>query len=426
MYEIHPPVVYIHERALATREGRARVDRMLQHVHCAQEPETVDDERLNAISLEHDWRTGCGWRTGQWKLTGDPVLIFNAFTWEPPEVIAERHERYPGLAFRMLDGAGAWSLRKGRDYYGPRGTVCQDAWEIHSAWGCLHRCDYCHIGGFLNAMVNLEEFVQRLPALLAENPWLQLYKYDNQTDTIAFEPEYGASELLVGFFAEQPERYLMLYTKSDNVDHLLGLDHRGHTIVSFTISSPTVTSKVEHNTPDTVARIGAAAKVQRAGYVPRVRFSPMVPVEGWREESRFMVRELLTKVRPDIITMDLLGWMNPEKIGEIIDTSLLDPRFLDGMRELFRCGPPGPQYYPKSKHIFPHELRREVYEFMLDEIRALDRCVRVALCNEAVEMWDELGGRLGMAPEDYVCGCGPTSVPGNPLFASSTARDGSV
>jgi spore photoproduct lyase len=421
VYDIHPPAVYVHERALCAPEGQARVERMLANVHCDREPEVVDDARLNEISRENDWRTRCGWRTGQWDLTGDPVLIFNAFTWEAPDVIAERRSEYPGLAFRMLDGAGAWTFRRGSEYYGARRTVCQDAWEIHSAWGCLHRCDYCHIGGFLNIMVNLEEFVERLPELLAENPGLQLYKYDNQTDTIAFEPEYGASELLVGFFAEQPGRYLMLYTKSDNVDHLLPLDHRGHTIVSFTISSPTVARAVEKGTPDTVARIGAAAKVQGAGYIPRVRFSPIVPVEGWRDENGFMVRELLSSVHPDIITMDLLGWMSPEKIGEIVDTSLIDPRFLERMRELFRGGPPGPQYYPTSKHIFPHELRLEVYEFILDEVRRLNGRVRVALCNESIEMWEELGSRLGMAPENYVCGCGPTSVPGNPLLAAGSS-----
>jgi hypothetical protein len=268
-------------------------------------------------------------------------------------------------------------------------------------------------------MVNLEELVERLPELLDANPWLQLYKYDNQTDTIAFEPEYGASELMVGFFAQQPNAYLMLYTKSDNVDHLLGLEHCGHTIVSFTISSPTVAEHVEHGTPTTAQRITAAAKVQAAGYTPRVRFSPIVPIEGWREELRTLISDLLGSVTPDVITIDLLGWMDPGCIDEIIDVSLLDPRFLSAMRNLFADGPPGPGYWPRVKHIFPHELRCEVYEFVIDEVQRHNPRVRVSLCNETVGMWDDLGPRLGMEPEDYVCGCGPTSVPGHPLFTPS-------
>ena len=417
MYEIHPPGVYIHERALATTDRRARVERMLTRIHCPEEPEVVDDERLNEISTTSDWPAKSRFRTGQWELSGDPVLIFNAFTWDTPEERAKRRKQYPALVGRMLDGGAAWTLRRGREFYGRRGTVCQDAWELHSAFGCLHRCDYCHIGGFANIMVNLEEVVERLPDLVDENPWLWLYKYDNQTDTIAFEPEYGASELLVDFFSRRENEYLMLYTKSDNVDHLLSLDHRGHTIVSFTISSRTVAEKVEHNTPGTAGRIEAAAKVQAAGYVARVRFSPILPVRGWREEMGALVHDLLAKCAPDVITIDLLGWMNPEHIGEIVDVSLLDPRFMDGLRVLFADGPPGPAYYPSAKHIFPHELRREVYDFVIDAVARENPRVRVSLCNETVEIWDELGPRLGMTPEDYVCGCGPTSAPGNPLFA---------
>jgi hypothetical protein len=417
MYPIRPPAVYIHERALATPERRARVERMLAHVCSEREPEVVDDAALSEVSLARGWMSRAGRRTGQWRLQGDPVLVFSAFTWEPAEAITERRARCPGLHGDLLDGAGAWTFRQGRHFYGGRGTVCQDAWELHSAFGCLHRCDYCHIGEFLNLTVNLEELVERLPALLEPNPWLQLLKYDNMTDTIAFEPEYGASELLVGFFAQTDDRYLMLYTKSDNVDHLLPLDHRGHTIVSFTISCSTVAREIEKGTPDTLRRVGAAEKVQQAGYTPRVRLSPIVPIRGWREENAALVRELLPRVRPDVISMDLLGWMDPAAIGEVLDASLLDPRFLEGMGDLFRDGPPGPAYYPSSKHILPHHLRREVYDFALGEIRRRDQRVRVALCNETIEMWAELGPQLGISPEEYVCGCGPTSVPGNPLFA---------
>ncbi|MBM3497400.1 MAG: hypothetical protein FJX74_01895 [Armatimonadetes bacterium] len=416
MYEIHPPALYIHERALATPERRARVERMLPHIHC--EPETVDDARLNKISEAGEWLARGGWRTGQWNLAGDPVLVLNAFTWEPPEIVAERRRHLPALAMRMLDGAGAWTLRDGRRYAELYGTVCQDAWELHSAFGCLHRCDYCHIGGFANIMVNLEELVERLPGLLDANPWLQLYKYDNQTDTIAFEPEYGASRLMVEFFATRDREHLMLYTKSDNVDHLLDLEPRGQTIVSFTISSPTVAERIEHATPSTAQRLAAAAKAQGAGYVPRVRFSPIVPIEGWREELRALIEALLARVTPDVITIDLLGWMNPDHLDEILDTSLLDPRFLRGMRELFADGPPGPGYWPSVKHIFPHELRREAYEFVIDEVARRAPRPRVSLCNETTRMWEELGPRLGMTPEDYICGCGPTSVPGNALFSA--------
>lgn len=146
------------------------------------------------------------------------------------------------------------------------------------------------------------------------------------------------------------------------------------------------------------------------------------PVRGWREENEGLIHDTLAAARPDVISMDLLGWMHPERLDAVLDPSLLDPRFLEAMRVLFGDGPPGPQYYPSSKHIFPHDLRAEVYSFFLERIRALDRDVRVALCNETTDMWRELGPRLGMTPENYVCGCGPDSVPTNPLLARAGPR----
>ncbi len=415
MYPVSAPQVLVHERVLEKPAARARMQRMVGAMKAA-EVVVVDDAELDRIAGERQWPMVHRRRTGQWKRYSDPVVIFSCFTWEPPERIAERRRRFPNLAAALLDGSRPWTFRDGRSYYGRRGTVCQDAWEIHSAWGCLHRCDYCHVGPFLNIMCNLEELAERLPLLMRRNPWLLLYKYDNMTDTIAMEPEYGASQVMVGLFARTPGRYLMLYTKSDNVEHLLDLEHRGRTIVSFTISSPTVARFIEKCAPSTWARIRAAAMVQEAGYRVRVRFSPIVPVWGWREENREMIAALLEAVRPDIITMDLLGWMNPAAIEEVLDVSLIESRFIDGMRQLYKDGPPGPAYWPTSKHIFPHELRKEVYDFFIDEIRRHDRDVMIALCNETREMWAELGPRLEQSPERYVCGCGPDSVPGNPLL----------
>lgn len=416
MYSVRPQHVYVHERVLHDDRAVERMQRMLAAMDLRADPEVLDDAALNDLSLERGWPEKHRWRTGQWRLGGDPIIILNAFTWEPADKIRERIERYPGLRVWLLHGGHPWTFRDGRGYYAARGTVCQNAWELHSAFGCLHRCDYCHIGEGFNIMLNLEELVARLPQLMAANPWQQLYKYDNMTDTIALEPEYGASELMVSFFARREREYLMLYTKSDNVDHLLRLEPQGHTIVSFTISSPTVAEAIEKATPDTAARCQAAARVQQAGYVPRVRFSPIIPVHGWREENEAMIRQLLEAASPDIITMDLLGWMPPADVHRVLDASLIEDRFLAAMEELFRNGSPGPAYYPSSKHIFPHELRREVYVFFLQQIRRWNKRVRVALCNETVEMWQELGPMLEMTPEEYVCGCGPTSVPGNPLL----------
>ncbi len=416
MYPIKPRHVYIHERVLADQRAERRMQRMMKGIAPDEEPETVDDAALNEISKRNKWDRVTRWRTGQYKRMRDPDIIFSTFTWAPPEQVQATIERYPHLRFALLSGTGMHDYRDGRALLERKHGVCQNAHCLHSAWGCLHACDYCNIGTFLTIMVNLEEVVERLDPLLDANAWQQLYKYDNQTDTITFEPEYGASELMVGYFARREREYLMLYTKSDNVDHLLDLPHNGHTIISWTISSDTVAREIEKNSPSTTERIEAVRKCQEAGYAVRVRFSPIIPIKGWREEAETMIQQLLTKTRPDVITIDALAHLGYERIVECFDVSLLDDDYVEMIRALYSGEPPERPFWPAGKQVIPHEPRAEIYRFFIERMKAIDPDVPISFCDETPEMWDEFAEHLAGTPERYACTCGPDSVPGNPLL----------
>lgn len=422
MYPVRPRNVYVHESVLAKPATMARMERMMGGIEPDEPPVVVDDETLDAVSAAKQWQRVREWRTGQYRRTRDPDIIFHTYAWREPDEQAEFERRYPHLSFGLLAGRGFVGFRDGRSLLEKRHGICQNAHDLHSAWGCLHACDYCNIGEFLTIHLNLEEMIARLPAILGEKHWCQLWKYDNQTDTITFEPEYGASQLMVGVFAQREDQYLMLYTKSDNVEHLLDLDHRGHTIISWTISSETVAREIEKNTPDTLARIEAARRCQEAGYHVRARFSPIVPVRGWREEGARMIEQYLARVRPDVITMDTLALLGWERLAQCFDLELLDPVYVDACRELYAGAHPGKPYWPAGKQIFPHELRLAILRHYVEQIRRHDREVPISFCDETPEMWAEFTREeLGQGPEDYVCTCGPTSVPGHPLLRT-TAR----
>jgi spore photoproduct lyase len=315
-------------------------------------------------------------------------------------------------AYHFL-GDGHWTYR---DSESSRNGICKSAYEIHSAWGCYHACDYCHVKNFLNIMLNLEEFVEHLDELVNRESWQKLYKYDNHTDTICLEPEYGASELLVNYFAAQENRYLMLYTKSDNVDHLLKLCHNGHTIINWTVSCNTVAREIEKRTPSMKERIQAAAKCQKAGYTVRFRFSPIVPIRNWQAENMRMIEEVLEHVKPDLITMDILGWMSAEQIRNCMDLSLFDDEYRHLVEDMAQKGVT--RVSDSVKQIFPHPARVRLYRFFINEIRRMSRETPIAICMETEEMWKELSDELGMQRDDYVCCCGPRSVPGHPMLSS--------
>jgi spore photoproduct lyase len=410
MYRVKADAVYITEPAAADPRCVARMNRMLPNI---QSPpvQTVSYEDLNKIVADQRWFAAG--RRGQIKDDSLAKIVFNKFIWRSPEESKAVAAKYPNLRACMFLGDGAWTIRD-RESCRKMGGVCQSAWEIHAAWGCLHACDYCHVKQFVNIMANLEEYVERLAEFSKTIPWQRLYKYDNMTDTICFEPEYGASEIMVNWFATQPDKYLLLYTKSDNVEHLLKLDHRGHTIINWSLNCETVTRHIEKSAPPMDARIRAIKLCHQAGYTVRVRISPIIPVKDWRHEYRTMLRGLFRSAQPDLVTLDILGWMTPRQVRDGMDLSLWDAEYLRIFEEIEKLGDVrrGKPYNPDGKQLFPHEAREKIYMFFLDEIRRISPETPVAICMETPEMWDVLGPEIGMSPDLYFCCCGPKSGSG--------------
>ncbi len=410
MYRIKADGVYVTEAAASDPRCVARMRRMLPNID-GPELRTVSYEELNRLVSEERWFSAG--RRGQIKDGGNAKVLFNKFVWRSPDEQKSVFAKYPNLRSHLFLGNGAWGFRD-KEPLRQMGGVCQSAWEIHAAYGCLHACEYCHVQKFLNIMLNLEEFVERLAEFSKTIPWQRLYKYDNMTDTICFEPEYGASDIMVKWFAGQPDKFLMLYTKSDNVEHLLNLDHRGHTIVNWSLSCDTVSRRIEHNAPTMDQRIRAIQLCQQAGYTVRVRVSPIVPIKNWREEYRTMLRRLLRVAQPDVITIDVLGWMKPQQVRTGMDLSLWDDEYRRIFEEIEKLGDVrrGKPFHPDGKQLFPHEAREKIYLFFMDEIRRVSPETPVAICMETPEMWNALGAELGMSPDSYFCCCGPKSGAG--------------
>lgn len=406
VYQINPPGIYVTEWAAHDERGAARIARLAAGMGVPNPP-VVSAAELAVLAEEHGWRDEYAVRTGGTDRGGDPFVILNAYETDA-EALRERLEQYPALRYWMLAGHDLSTLRDARWHRRNEDGVCQTAIEIHGAYGCVHECQYCHIGSVFNIMTNLEALVEALPRLWAENPWCRLWKFDNYTDTITLEPEYGASELLVNFFAQQTDNFLLLYTKSDNVDHLLDFDPRGQTLISWSLAGPRGSRLIEKKTPSMEARIEAMRKCQQAGYRVRARLSPICPLEGWREEATALLEALFAEVKPELITMDVLGWMNARQMDAALDISLFDPKFRQFVENQIET-PPAPHH----KHFFPHEWRREIMEYYTQEIRRLSPKTPVSICMETVAMWQDMGAALGMQAGQYACCCGPDSVPGH-------------
>jgi hypothetical protein len=406
MLEVEASKVLIVEGVQDDPRMRDRAGRLLGGIR-APEIRTVNDEQLNAVV------TGELAARPRHGMAGEirPVVILNRFRLDDTEDQRRRRiQAWPALDDSKFNGYGGFDWRDSGtpQWRQATGLICQPAWQLHTIVGCHFRCAYCFFGWFLNVMMNVEEFVDRLDDQMRQCPGQTLFQWDNYTDAVCFEPEYGGAALLVDHFAHRPGKALELYVgKSDHVDYLLDYDHRGHTVCCWSLAADTQTRRFERLAADTGQRIESMRKCQQAGYPVRVRLSPILPVAGWRDENRRMIEQLFRDVRPDLVTIETIRFLGYDDMARELDLSLLDEDFLAAMKAARE------QPFPPGCEV-PDDYRNQVYEFILDELDRVSPATPVAFCREKRTIWDHFAARLarhGQTPDRYICNCGPTSVP---------------
>ena len=383
MLELPAKTIYVDPRVRDLPNCRCRYERMRPLVRCGEERE------LNAAAREVVDAIGQR-RHGKDDFGDDAVVVFTAW-----------REEWEGRYYHFRNG------RSELEHYG---NVCQDALELNTVFGCHFRCAYCGFGRAVEIMLDIERFLSGIPEVFARYPDQRLYKYSNMTDLPPLEPEYDAVLPMVSLFAREQHRYLMLFTKSDNVEFLLDTDSRGHTIVCWSLSSRTVSREIDRRTAPMERRIEAMRRCQQAGYGVRARISPIVPIVGWREEYRDMFERMFAAAKPDLVTLEMLGWFDFEDLARLVPMERLDARFYKAAEEAQGA------LRGKRSGPFPFNVRREVYEFCIDEVHRLSPRTPVSICHGTPSIWQSLGPKMGMDAEDFVCNCGGMSAPGNRLM----------
>ena len=428
MYSVKPQALYVMDFALRDERNVARFERLAWAM--GREPSSVPvigKDDLPDVIRANEWVGEV--RQGAYPFSRDPDVVFGAFEWVTPEEraavvksdlfqrCAEAHIRYGDCAqnyyhsriLAML-GAAPFHHYERRPAWDPK-LVCWSLHDIHSGWGCFHRCAYCQRGSAYAIMLNVEEFVEHVDGLLAENPWQEAIRYDVEQDVLAIEPEYGACELLVEDFARRDDRYLILFSKSANVDFVLPLDHRGHTIMLWTLTTRSVSRRIEPRTATMEQRLEAARRCQEAGYTVRFKFKPIVPLKDWREETTEMLGALFQAVRPDNLSMEVVFFDSVAEMDSTVGLDNLDPQFVDAAWAAERAEGPWDQA-AHGPRPFTFEVKREIYEHFLAETRRLSPATPLTLCAETQRMWDALAEQLPGRPHNYVCNCGPHCTPG--------------
>ena len=194
---------------------------------------------------------------------------------------------------------------------GEHSNVCCNYFVVNFASNCHMECSYCYLQGYLNfphliIHANVDDLLDELTGIIDSDPQRFLRIGTGElADSLALDSLTGYSQPLVEFFSQQRNAILEFKTKSAEVAGLLGLDHRGRSVVSWSLNTRFIQQTEEHKTASIECRLQAAAACVEAGYPVAFHFDPLVHYSQWERDYRELVEEVF-----DLIPADRIAWVS--------------------------------------------------------------------------------------------------------------------
>jgi spore photoproduct lyase len=291
--------------------------------------------------------------------------------------------RYPGSFLRPCQGSGA--------------EICCNYMVVSYAWNCYLDCSYCVLQSYLGhqAMVvctNIDDLLMEIKETLGRSP-NRFFRIGTGelADSLLLDDITEYSRKLTPLFASLPNGILELKTKSDCIRNLKDLDHRGHTVVSWSMNSKPVCRTEEQKAPSLEERLAAAVQCQQWGYRLGFHFDPIINYEGWENDYREAVREIFAAVDPKSVAWVSLGALRfPPHLREIILKRF--PKSKAPYGEFV------PGHHGKLRYFRP--IREEMYRKMRSWIREVAPEVFVYLCMESRFVWERSFGLCPSCPSN--------------------------
>ncbi len=274
------------------------------------------------------------------------------------------------------------------------GNTCPNYWHFSPYGFCPYFCDYCYLAGSqgvwfspaVKVFLNLPEIMQQIDFEANRIAKPAAFYVGKLQDGLALDPLTNYSRELVPFFAEHHYARMTLLTKSDSVDNLLGLDHQGHCILSWSVNPPEITERFESRTPSIEARISAMQRCAEAGYPVRVVVMPIIPVADWQRIYEKFLRSLVEQVPLCRITLgSICSYGQALKLTEL-------RRGEDNMISSNVAGPC--RQCSDRRARFPYDMRRQIYRSLVHCLHEVRPLLQTGLCLEASSMLDALDKRV--------------------------------
>lgn len=261
---------------------------------------------------------------------------------------------------------------------------------VHAA-NCPFDCSYCYLQSYYeNAVptlfVNTDQLFGRVVQIVENERGGNILFHAGETaDALALEHFSGFATDAVGFFAQLKNATLELRTKSEYVENILGLNHAGRTVVSWTLTPTEIIERYERGAASLENRLRAASLCSQAGYPIGLRFDPLIHYDGWQRGYRYLMERIAESLQPDRVHSIVLGGFRfPPRLREI----MLE-RF--GRNEL-TLGEFVPS--PDGKLRYFRHIREEMYRalvVMIEEMLGPATLPKIELAMEPEYVWKNVG-----------------------------------
>lgn len=271
------------------------------------------------------------------------------------------------------------------------GNNCPNFWHFSPYGFCPYGCSYCYLAGTqgvrfspsIKIYVNLDEILAEIDGVARRLGHEEAFYLGKLQDGMALDPLTGYSGTMIRFFAAHPYARLRLLTKCADFDNVHDLDHRGHTVLCWSLNPPAVRKEYEVITPPIEERIAAMRKCAEAGYPIRVMLMPIIPIPDWERHYDEFLESLLTQVKLERITLGGVCSYGPAL--QIMESKLGKDNLISRSLTVLNNGP------DDGRKRYSMEMRAAIYGHLLKTIRRVQPELTGALCMESVALARDLG-----------------------------------
>lgn len=268
---------------------------------------------------------------------------------------------------------------------GSKGHLCCNYLTLDLYTGCTIGCTYCIMKSYLNfspvtVNMNIEQSISLILKWARDNQDSTVRVGTGEVgDSLLYDPLFRLSHQFITAFSGVKNIYFECKTKTDFVDHLLGIPCKGNAVIGFSLNPQGVAEEEEPYAAPLDRRIDAARKAARAGYVISFHFDPVFRFPGWETEYRDVIEKM------SVIPGKKVGWIS---LGTFRYTPKLRSK-IDSRWFLFD------EFVPcrDKKYRYIQQVRRRIYETMICIIRKIYPDVPVYMCMESPVMWQQIFGK---------------------------------